>query len=69
MHCLANTCIHRGASLADGKVRDGEVQCPYHGWRFAGERYGDRPSAVRAVAPVAILSTAVAVGFLWMFVG
>jgi phenylpropionate dioxygenase-like ring-hydroxylating dioxygenase large terminal subunit len=36
-HCLANTCIHRGASLADGKVRDGEVQCPYHGWRFAGD--------------------------------
>jgi len=39
------------------------------GWRFAGERYGDRPSAVRAVAPVAMLSTAVAGGFLWMFVG
>ncbi|MEO8444455.1 MAG: Rieske 2Fe-2S domain-containing protein, partial [Gammaproteobacteria bacterium] len=36
-HCLANTCIHRGGSLADGKVRDGEVQCPYHGWRFAGD--------------------------------
>jgi phenylpropionate dioxygenase-like ring-hydroxylating dioxygenase large terminal subunit len=41
VHCLANTCVHRGASLADGKVRDGavaagEVQCPYHGWRFDG---------------------------------
>ena len=39
------------------------------GWRFARERYGDRPAALRAVAPVAILSTAVAGGFLWMFVG
>ena len=37
VHCLSNTCCHRGGSLAGGKVRDGEVQCPYHGWRFAGD--------------------------------
>ncbi|MEZ5565250.1 MAG: Rieske 2Fe-2S domain-containing protein [Gammaproteobacteria bacterium] len=34
--CLANTCIHRGGSLADGKMRAGAVECPYHGWRFDG---------------------------------
>ncbi|MEO8444062.1 MAG: aromatic ring-hydroxylating dioxygenase subunit alpha [Gammaproteobacteria bacterium] len=32
--CLADTCIHRGASLGHGKVKDGCIQCPYHGWRF-----------------------------------
>jgi phenylpropionate dioxygenase-like ring-hydroxylating dioxygenase large terminal subunit len=37
VRCLANTCIHWGASLADGKVVRDEVRCPYHGWRFAGE--------------------------------
>ncbi|GMW06420.1 MAG: aromatic ring-hydroxylating dioxygenase subunit alpha [Gammaproteobacteria bacterium] len=37
VHCLSNTCIHRGGSLAGGKVRDGEIACPYHGWRFAGD--------------------------------
>ena len=32
---LSDTCIHRGASLSQGKCKeDGTVQCPYHGWRF-----------------------------------
>ena len=32
---LADTCVHRGASLSGGKCKDdGTVQCPYHGWRF-----------------------------------
>jgi phenylpropionate dioxygenase-like ring-hydroxylating dioxygenase large terminal subunit len=34
--CLSNTCTHRGGSLSGGKVVDGNVQCPYHGWQFAG---------------------------------
>jgi len=36
-HCLSNTCVHRGGSLAGGKIVDDCVQCPYHGWRFDGE--------------------------------
>ncbi len=39
------------------------------GYRFAQDRFGGGPAAVRACAPVAILSTAVACGFLWLFVG
>jgi len=32
---LSDTCIHRGASLSQGKCKeDGTVQCPYHGWRY-----------------------------------
>ena len=34
VHCLANTCCHRGGALAGGKIVEDEVQCPYHGWRF-----------------------------------
>lgn len=37
VHCLSNTCVHRGGSLAGGKIREGEIQCPYHGWTFAGD--------------------------------
>ena len=33
-HCLSNTCIHRGGSLAGGKIVGDHVQCPYHGWQF-----------------------------------
>lgn len=38
-------------------------------YRFARERFGHGPVAVRACAPVAILSTAISCGFLWLFVG
>lgn len=31
-----NRCAHRGAYLHTGKVLGGDIQCPYHGWRFDG---------------------------------
>ena len=34
--CLANVCPHRGGSLANGRLHDGQIECPYHGWRFDG---------------------------------
>ncbi len=33
---LSNTCSHRGGSLAGGKIRGDNIQCPYHGWQFDG---------------------------------
>ena len=27
-------CIHRGARLSEGQVRDGRLICPYHGWEY-----------------------------------
>ena len=36
-HCLHDVCVHRGASLAGGKVKDDCIQCPYHGWLYNGE--------------------------------
>jgi len=35
-HCLANICPHRGGSLAHGRVRGDNLECPYHGWQFSG---------------------------------
>jgi phenylpropionate dioxygenase-like ring-hydroxylating dioxygenase large terminal subunit len=34
---LHDRCPHRFAALSDGACRSGEVECPYHGWRFDGE--------------------------------
>ncbi len=34
---LPAACPHRGANLADGRVVDGELACPWHGFRFAGD--------------------------------
>jgi phenylpropionate dioxygenase-like ring-hydroxylating dioxygenase large terminal subunit len=31
---LVDRCPHRSARLSDGRVRDGIVECLYHGWRF-----------------------------------
>lgn len=36
-HCLSDTCLHRGGSLSHGRVIDGKVACPYHGWQYNGE--------------------------------
>jgi phenylpropionate dioxygenase-like ring-hydroxylating dioxygenase large terminal subunit len=32
---FADACPHRRARLSAGSVRDGTLQCMYHGWRFA----------------------------------
>lgn len=29
-------CPHRRAPLSDGRVVDGEIHCPYHGWAYDG---------------------------------
>ena len=38
MHCWLDLCIHRGAKLSLGAVRDHGgrscLVCPYHGWRY-----------------------------------
>jgi len=34
---LVDRCPHRNMALSNGKVRAGEIECPYHGWRFGGD--------------------------------
>jgi phenylpropionate dioxygenase-like ring-hydroxylating dioxygenase large terminal subunit len=33
---LLDRCPHRGVALSLGKVREGCIECPFHGWRFDG---------------------------------
>jgi phenylpropionate dioxygenase-like ring-hydroxylating dioxygenase large terminal subunit len=33
---VSDRCAHRGASLSMGKVEGDSIQCPYHGWEWAG---------------------------------
>ena len=35
-HVLSDTCVHRGGALHKGKLVDGRLACPYHGWQFDG---------------------------------
>ena len=31
---LADRCVHRGAALSGGCMRNGRLMCPYHGWEY-----------------------------------
>ena len=31
---VEDACPHRGASLSGGRIRDGRLECPVHGWQF-----------------------------------
>ena len=33
---LSDRCPHRLVELSKGRIVDGDVECPYHGWRFNG---------------------------------
>lgn len=35
--CIEDRCSHRGASLSCGKIVDGKLECPFHGFQFAGD--------------------------------
>ena len=35
--CMPDRCPHRSARLSRGKIRDGCIECPYHGLRFNAE--------------------------------
>ena len=34
IHVLDGLCPHRGGPLGEGRVSDGLVACPLHGWEF-----------------------------------
>ncbi len=46
VRAFTDRCPHRGARLSLGCVRGGQLECPYHGWRFEG---GGRVVATPAV--------------------
>jgi len=49
VHAIGDMCPHRGASLSEGRLRDGCVTCPAHLWRFSfmdGRKQGDPRTAV-----------------------
>ena len=36
IHAFRDLCIHRGTALSLGRVEDGNLVCPYHGWQYEG---------------------------------
>lgn len=34
--CIRDECAHRACPLSIGKIVNGHVSCPYHGWEYDG---------------------------------
>lgn len=54
-YALNNVCPHQGGPLGDGKVEDGCVYCPWHGWQFELDT-GDHAQGLKQATtyPVAV---------------
>ncbi len=69
--CIRDQCAHRACPLSLGKVEEGRVVCPYHGWQFSGSGECTKmPSTphCRNVA-VAALPCIEKDGFVWVWPG
>jgi cholesterol 7-dehydrogenase len=60
VHAIEAHCPHMGANLAGGRVKDGQLECPFHRWRLDGDgqvihtREGERFNPNRRVASWAV---------------
>jgi len=34
VYAIENVCPHQGGPIGEGKVEDGCIYCPWHGWQF-----------------------------------
>lgn len=72
---LSDRCLHRNAALSGGKLFDGCIGCPYHGWTYDGDgRCVIVPSEGPASAPrtkrrVDRFPVVEQDGVVWVFMG
>lgn len=70
---LIDRCPHRGVALSLGRVVEGEIECPFHGWRFDGEGSNCgapwNPDAKRQNLGAIALPLREIAGLLWLHTG
>ncbi len=70
---LIDRCPHRGVALSLGRMVNGEIECPFHGWRFDGEGRNCgvpwNPDAKREHLGAAALPLREIAGLLWLHTG
>ena len=37
INALVDRCPHRNVPLSEGRIINGNIECPYHGWQFNGQ--------------------------------
>ena len=75
VRCADAACPHRGADLGQGRVLQGRLECPYHGFRYdGGGACTLMPCEGREAKPSRALSLRLhpvreAHGFIWAYLG
>jgi 3-phenylpropionate/trans-cinnamate dioxygenase ferredoxin subunit len=64
VHAIGDRCSHAEASLSEGELFDGEVECPRHGSPFDLET--GVPGALPATAPVPVYPSSVEDGIVYL---
>lgn len=67
VHAIGDRCSHAEASLAEGEIFDGEVECPRHGSPF--DLLTGEPGSLPATTPVPVYRTAVRDGVVYLTIG
>ncbi len=74
LHFWLDLCVHRGAKLSLGALRNGCIVCPYHGWRYdAAGKCVSIPAHPDQVPPAKARAAVFAVqeryGVIWSYFG
>jgi phenylpropionate dioxygenase-like ring-hydroxylating dioxygenase large terminal subunit len=73
--CIANKCVHRGASLSAGKIINDKLQCPFHGLQYDSRGNvvlipaNGKTQPIADYYKVASYATTEAHDFIWIFWG
>lgn len=64
---LLDRCPHRNMALSRGAIRDGQIECPYHGWRFDARGACTMTPGAERPAPhgATVLPVRVLDGLIW----
>ena len=63
---LADECPHRRMRLSKGRMENGRLQCPYHGWTFDTTGRGESPGTPRLQAQVISYEVREEYGAIWV---
>ncbi len=64
--CLEDVCPHRRMRLSEGKVVNGRLQCPYHGWSYDCAGHGESPGTSKLHVNAAHYDAVERHGAIWV---
>lgn len=75
LNCIYDQCCHRGASLALGCIKEGDIECPFHGFLYDGSGQvtcipaNGKAASVPERFKVHSYKVQEAYGFIWLWYG